>query len=55
MFMYSSDGGENLSHPEQFTPSSTPPIDFRHVSIAPTSGEAPADDDNITVHNCYEG
>lgn len=55
MFMYSSDGGETWSDPEQFTPSSTPPIDFRHVSIAPVMPVSPADDDNITVHIAMQG
>jgi hypothetical protein len=39
MFMYSSDAGNTWSTPERFTPISTPPIDWRYVSIIPVSPE----------------
>ena len=56
MFMYSTDGGETWTDPEQFTPSSTPPIDFRHVSIVPVAPVEPVpDDDIITVHLAMQG
>ena len=55
MFMYSSDGGETWSDPEQFTPTSTPSIDFRFVSIVPVAPVEPADDDIITVHLAMQG
>lgn len=55
MFMYSSDGGDTWSDPEDFTPSTTPPLDFRHPSIVPVSPVSPADDDIITVHLAIQG
>jgi len=54
-FMYSSDGGESWSDPEVFTSSSTPSLDFRHVSIVPVAPVSPADDDVITVHIAMQG
>lgn len=56
MFMMSTDGGETWTDPEVFTPSSTPSLDFRHVSIVPISPSNPApDDDIITVHLAMQG
>jgi hypothetical protein len=55
MFLYSSDGGETWSDPEQFTPVSTPSLDFRHVSITPVAPAEPTDDDIITVHLVMQG
>ena len=55
MFMYSKDGGETWTAPEQFTPTSTPSLDFRHVSIVPVAPVSPVDDDNITVHLVMPG
>lgn len=55
MFMYSDDGGETWSEPEQFTPDYSPSFDFRHVSIAPVAPVDPADDDKITVHLAMQG
>jgi len=53
MFMMSTDGGENWSDPEQFTPDATPSLDFRFASIAPVS---PYDGvDKITVQLSMQG
>jgi hypothetical protein len=55
MFMYSDDGGDTWTDPEQFTPTGTPLLDFRHVSIAPVAPVEPIDDDRITVHIAMQG
>jgi hypothetical protein len=55
MFTYSTDGGETWTTPEQFTPNSTPSLDFRHVSIVPVSPVNPTDEDVITVHLAMQG
>jgi hypothetical protein len=57
MFTYSSDGGETWSVPEQFTPVSTPLLDYRHPSIAPVNPvtSTPGNDDVITVHITIQG
>jgi hypothetical protein len=56
MFMYSSDGGDTWSDPEQFTPDS-PLLDFRHPSIAPVNPVTvtPGSNDVITVHLAIQG
>ncbi len=55
MFMYSSDGGETWSDPEQFTPDYSPSFDFRHPSIVPVAPVDPTDDDIITIHLSMQG
>jgi hypothetical protein len=56
MFMYSSDGGETWSDPEQFTPD-TPLLDYRHPSIVPVAPvtTSSGNPDVITVHLAIQG
>lgn len=57
-FMQSTDGGENWTAPEKFTPypPEAPLRDFRYVSIAPVNPVQPVpDDDIITVHIVMQG
>jgi hypothetical protein len=56
MFMYSTNGGETWTDPEQFTPTTTPTLDFSFASIVPVAPVAAApDDDIITVHLAMQG
>jgi hypothetical protein len=51
-FMYSTDGGETWTDPEVFTPSDSPLMDWRYVSIVTAS---PVDGNVITVHMTMQG
>jgi len=51
-FMYSSDGGNNWSVPERFTPRDTPLLDFRFPSIIPV---CPVSGNTATVHITMQG
>jgi len=53
-FTYSSDGGENWSTPEKFTPES-PLLDWRYPSIAEIIPVAVADEEIFTVHIVMQG
>jgi hypothetical protein len=53
-FTYSSDGGENWSDPEKFTPDS-PLMDWRYPSIAEVIPVAVADDEIFTIHIVMQG
>ena len=51
-FMLSSDGGNNWTVPEKFTPDGPPLLDWRYISIAPIS---PVVGDLCTVHMVVQG
>ncbi len=53
-FTYSTDGGENWTEAEKFTPDS-PRLDWRYPSIAPIIAPNPPDDDVYTVHIVVQG
>ncbi len=54
-FSYSTDGGENWTDPEKFTPDGPPLLDWRYPSIAPIIAPNPPDDDVYTVHIVVQG
>ncbi|MBT8377891.1 MAG: T9SS type A sorting domain-containing protein [Ignavibacteria bacterium] len=54
-FMYSTDGGENFTDPEMFTPVGTPIMDFRYPSITPINPVSTTDEDVVNVHIVMQG